>query len=450
MRNLPPSLRLLLKEVTPATSVVGLRARLRSGLLRELQDQSMWALDHWGYADSHTPSRGLALIAPGDALNPLVGSFKCSEPLCRNQSTIAFGRYVALYTDGAILPDYLTNALSKGEERGTLAAIRANLPQLVHLLPLVRAGLLRFARPIHEAETPQGEAHRLLREIVRDLIESNRESFVLEYSPYARRAEVHISSPRVTSGAEPITHALPLSKREITSLGRIARLRNRLILLPPAAFDVFADRVADIVYGQLHGLLIQMHTASASGSTLMVGAAAETFVLQRHGTAAESRLPARVENLQTVRLPWVNDLTIAEAVHLREEAGTALERLRARVAVASNADDGRQLTRLVADLNEEAAEIGAELKTLRTGGPRLIDSGFTAMGIGLILYGLTNSSLVAAAAGFSSVVAKLREEVKVKHQAIARQLARPGYALLKARQLLGGRELHHRRSPRNS
>jgi hypothetical protein len=146
-------------------------------------------------------------------------------------------------------------------------------------------------------------------------------------------------------------------------------------------------------------------------------------------------------------LPWVNDLTIAEAVCLREEAGTALERLRARVAVASNADDGQQLTRLVADLNEEAAEIGAELKTLRTGGPKLLDAGFTAMGIGLILYGLTNSSLVAAAAGFSSVAAKLREEVKVKREAIARQLARPGYALLKARQLLGSRDLHHRRRP---
>jgi hypothetical protein len=98
---------------------------------------------------------------------------------------------------------------------------------------------------------------------------------------------------------------------------------------------------------------------------------------------------------------------------------------------------------LVAELNEEAAEVGAELKALRVGGPKLVDAGFSALGIGLILYGLTNSSLVAAAAGFSSVAAKLREEVKGKRDAITRQLARPGYVLLKARQLLDARESSH-------
>lgn len=452
MRELPPALRLLLKEVSPTTSVVDLRARLRSGLLSELQDQSNWALDHWGYADRCPPPRNLALIAPGDALNPLIGKFKCHEPECRKQFTMAFGRYVALYTDGVILPDYFSTALWSEDERDTLAAIRTSLPHLVHLLPLVRAGLLRFARPIHDtAETAQREAHRLLGEIARDLVESNRESFVLEYypPPYARRAQLQISSPRVTHGAEHIIRTLNLSKQEIANFGRVAKLRDKVVRLPPVAFDMFADRIATLLDADLHGLLVQMHTASASGATLMVGAPAEAFVLQRHGTPAANRLSARAEKLQTVRLPWVNDLTIAEAVCLREEAGTALERLRARVAVASSADDGQSLPRLIADLNEEAAEIGAELKTLRTGGPRLVDAGFTAMGIGLILYGLTNSSLVAAAAGFSSVAAKLREEVKVKRQAISRLLARPGYALLKARQLLGSR-VHHRRNSGSS
>lgn len=452
MRELPPALRLLLKEVSPTTSVVDLRARLRSGLLSELADQSNWALDHWGYADRRPPPRNLALIAPGDALNPLSDDFKCSKPKCRILFTTAFGRYVALYTDGVILPDHLSNALSQGDERNTLAAIQFFLPQLVHLLPLVRAGLLRFARPIHDtAETAQAEAHRLLREIVRDLIESNRKSFRLDYcpSPDAQRGQFHISSPGVTGGTEPLVKVLDLSKQEVKSLGRAARVRDKRVRLPPSAFDLFSGRIARSIDHQLHGLLVQMHTASASGSTLMAGAPAESFVLQRHGTAAESRLSTRAENLQTVRLPWVNDLTIAEAVGLREEAGTALERLRARVAVASNAEGGQKLAHLIADLNEEAAEIGAELKTLRSGGPKLFDAGLKAMGIGLILYGLTQSSLVAAAAGFGSAVAKLRDEAKVKRDAIARQLARPGYALLKARQLLGGRTPQHRRSPGN-
>jgi len=174
----------------------------------------------------------------------------------------------------------------------------------------------------------------------------------------------------------------------------------------------------------------------------MVGSPAETFVFG-HNSLSESRLPPRVESLQTVRLPWVNDLSIAETVQLREEASMALDRLRARVAAASNEDNGQQLTRLVAELNEEAAEVGAELKALRVGGPKLVDAGFSALGIGLILYGLTNSSLVATAAGFSSVAAKLREEVKGKRAAITRQLARPGYVLLKARQLLDAREGSH-------
>ena len=73
---------------------------------------------------------------------------------------------------------------------------------------------------------------------------------------------------------------------------------------------------------------------------------------------------------------------------LREEAGTALERLKSP-ELQSHQAPTMELPRLIADLNEEAAEIGAELKTLRTG-PRLVDAGFTAMGR-TILYGLTRS-----------------------------------------------------------
>lgn len=442
MSGLPPPLQILIKEFSGTTSVANLRSKLRSGLLRELQEQSIWALDHWQYADRRTPTRSLALVAPGDALNPIAAGFKCDESECRNKFTAAFGRYVALYTDGAILPDYITNTLAGGKEPQVLAAIRVGLPQLIRLQPLVQAGLLKFARPIHDSETPHGEPHRLMRGVVHDLIQASRESFVLEYFPYARRPEVHFSSPGVTGGAEPITHYLPLSKRDLTSLGKIVRLKNRPTCLPPAALDLFAERIGNIIDRQLHGLLIQMHTASASAATLMVGSPAETFVFG-HKNLSESRLPPRAESLQTLRLPWVNDLSIAETVHLREEASPALDRLRARVAAASQEGNGQQLTRLVAELNEEAAEVGAELKALRVGGPKLVDAGFSALGIGLILYGLTNSSLVAAAAGFSSVAAKLREEVKGKRDAITRQLARPGYVLLKARQLLDARESSH-------
>ncbi len=443
MSGLPPGLQILIKEVSATNSVANLRTKLRSGLLRELQEQSMWALDRWQYADRCKPSRSLALVAPGDALNPIAPGFKCDKRKCRYQFTAAFGRYIALYTDGAILPDYLTSILARGEEPQVLAAIRDDLPHLVHLQPLVQAGLLTFARPVHNSETPNGDAHRLMREVVHDLIQSSRETFTLQYFPYTRRPEVHFSSPGVTSGAEPITHTIPLSKRDLTSLSQIVKLRNRLTCLPPAALDLFVERITNIIDRQLHGLLIQMHTATASAATLMVGSPAETFVFG-HNSLSESRLPPRVESLQTVRLPWVNDLSIAETVHLREEASIALDRLRARVAAASNEGNGQELTRLVAELNEEAAEVGAELKALRVGGPKLVDAGFSALGIGLILYGLTNSSLVAAAAGFSSVAAKLREEVKEKRDAITRQLARPGYVLLKARQLLVASESNHR------
>ncbi len=83
MRDLPPSLRLLLKEINPTNTVADQRTQLRSGLLRELQDQSMWALGRWSYADRRAPSRNLSLIAPGDALNPLIDGFKCGAPQCR-------------------------------------------------------------------------------------------------------------------------------------------------------------------------------------------------------------------------------------------------------------------------------------------------------------------------------------------------------------------------------
>jgi hypothetical protein len=275
------------------------------------------------------------------------------------------------------------------------------------------------------------------------LIEAHRDTFVLEYFPYGRQPKVYVSNPHVIAGAEPIIHALPLSKNQYAELAKVARLGNDIALLPSKSLDVVRHSIAEHLWSELHGLLIQMHTASAAKATLVVGGPAETFVLRQQGSVSESRLPRSLERQRTIRLPWLEDLSISEAVRLRESAGLALERLRARVRAASESDDDQRLSDMIAELNEEAAEVEAELRSLRTGLPRLLDSGFAVIGIGLVVYGLTNSSLVAAAAGFSSVLAKLRDEVRTRREGISRQMARPSYALLKARQLLGSRRRSH-------
>jgi hypothetical protein len=434
---------MLLKEIDPARSASEHRKQLRGGLLRELRDQSEWTLNRWGYADRRSPPADLSLIAPGDTLNPLVSVLKCSQPQCRARATVGFGRYVALYTDGAILPDYMTSALARGDERSTFEVIDSGLPYLRALLPLVKAGLLRFARPYLESEGPDGEAHRFLDTTVDALIETHRDAFVFEYFPYGRWPRVFVSNPHVIAGAEPIIHFLSLSKNQYAELAKVARLGNDIALLPPKSLDLVRPSIAEFLSRALHGLLIQMHTASAAKATLVLGGPAEIFVLRQQGSASESRLPRRLERQRTVRLPWLEDLSIGESVRLRESAGLALERLRARVRTASESNDDQRLSDLIAELNEEAAEVEAELRSLRTSLPRLMDSGFAVIGIGLVVYGLTDSSLVAAAAGFSSVLAKLRDEVRTRREGILRQMARPGYALLKARQLLGSRPRSH-------
>lgn len=448
MRYLPPSLELLLKELDLGAEVSDQIARLRGGLLRELRDQAEWTLEHWeGYADRRSPRRDQALVAPGDALNPIVSDFKCYKRECMTRFASGFARYVALYTDGAVVPDYLTRALSSGDERRVASVIRAWAPQLVDLLPLVRAGCLRFARPIHDSETPDGKAHRLLHEAVRELIDHNKGSFHLTYFPHGRRPEVHIRNPKVLDGAETIIRSLPLDESQLRRLARIANLGDREITLPKSAVNLFARNLTQDMNSQLHGLLIQMHTAAATHATLLVGAPAETFVLDRQGSMQRTQRSLRLDRMHTVRLPWIDELSVTEAVQLRDEAGVALERLRGRVAAASKSDDPRQLADLVAELNDEAAEVSSELKALRSGLPKVADWGYASLGIGLILYGVTQSSLVAAAAGFATVAGKLRDEARARREGTTRQLARPGYALLKARQLLGRRRVRHRPEP---
>jgi hypothetical protein len=137
----------------------------------------------------------------------------------------------------------------------------------------------------------------------------------------------------------------------------------------------------------------------------------------------------------------VQKLSPADVVHLREQAATALPRLRGLLSrrLSAPADDSdARIFDAVAELRSEAAEVESELRNLRLTRERGFRTLTGGLGLTIAIYGVA-AGFVAPAVGLGSLLSLLGliHAAERQDEKRADELkSRPGYVLLKARDLL--------------
>jgi hypothetical protein len=208
--------------------------------------------------------------------------------------------------------------------------------------------------------------------------------------------------------------------------GRARRLRKALI--------------GQLLRDQVREVFLDILSAQNLHSTVVSGSRADLLCVK----AVERQIPDLSsidcwEQEREVRIPWVSDLTPREVVAVREQAASALPRFRERFAQRITgrleSDAGVEVIR---ELRAEAAEVEAELSALSPRLRRRDRGSIGLLSIGVALYGVAALG-VPATAGVAQLLATLGlihgmarsdrgEEARIK--------TRPGYVLLKARELL--------------
>jgi hypothetical protein len=150
--ELPPVLQLLTSEIPPNKLQPGhIRRVLKDkGFLKEASAQAGFSMKEYeSGATEISPTDESFRIYPSASLNPLIGIGKCNSHNCREEQAKSFARSIGLYCDQAVLADYISPIfLSSDLSRDDPARVLSGLRALHILAPMVRAGVIRFSKPV--------------------------------------------------------------------------------------------------------------------------------------------------------------------------------------------------------------------------------------------------------------------------------------------------------------
>lgn len=422
--SLPPVIQLLLENVSleGIHTTPGFLKRVKN-LLPELKRQATWTIEHYMYVDrpAHRSEGDFTLRTSG-ALDPFSTVEICRNLGCRITAAENFARTAGMLADQIVVPDVFTReiaALPEGDiDPGTAEAFMVDAVVLERLKPLVMSGVLTFA------DSKRGYCEKHDREAF-ERVERATEELLKEVEPELSFVRVK-GGVKVNSGTlfDPPMHWI----QKVDDTNRHKSLR-----------EIGLETFRAPLHRDIGMLLRDLRSAERIGAILASGSRMGLLALRN----IEDRAPdiADIENWEAIRsvsLPWVRGLAPAEVVRLREEAGTALPRLRTllqtRLATVGS-DDDDAVAEIVSELRSEATEVESELRGLKL----TKEKGFRALsgtlGLTIAIYGLA-AGFVAPAVGLGSLLSLLglihsaeRSDDR-EHEQLT---SRPGYVLLRAR-----------------
>lgn len=420
MKGVPPVVSLLIAESFDGIHTgAGVRRKLKR-MMAELSRQAEWSLDNYRYFDSDVAAVTDFVVRPSGALDPFTTLESCGGVACLFRTAEQFARSVGLLSDRVVLPDVFTPYFLGGHvlDGDSWHGLLRKIVVLERLKPLIEAGIVVFndlpVRSVSPNERQQlsDAAIHVLDQIESEL-KFTRKSGIVEISTGSLFHRPLHKSFRIPSGREHET------TRE---LGRAA-------FIPELVRD-------------LEDILQDLREAGRTRAILAAGSRLGVLAVR----ALENRMPElrtldAWEATRSLELPWVDSLTPHEVVQLRGEAADALPRLRALVGkhIGRTSDDNDQrVVELVRELRAESAEVESELKTLKWTKQRGFRTLTGALGLTIAVYGVS-SGFVPASVALGSLLSLLgilhssERQDERDHEQLA---SRPGYLLLKARNLL--------------
>lgn len=422
--GLPPAVALLLNEDFPLDDRARARRRLRS-MVKEVKEQVLSVpLEPASFYPSEEQDPRVFRVFMDGGLDIFSRNGACLSLSCRFEYALQIARSVALMSDGVWFRDYFTERLLALRSRPLnveLDCILDDIYVLHRIRPLVAAGIARFHSPmIPLCSGCGGEFERRVQATADAMLKKFRREMSVEH---------HGPGVAVVHTGPAYDPALVL--RAVSKTGR--------------AFTSTDDDVLwDVIHGAVRGSLWSARDAAVHGGSVFsnspVGLAG---LLSQDGKRVGRRAVCALAGHRAGNLPWVNGLSIEQTIHLRNEAASALPRLReflARHLSARPTSETRSPTdadAYIYELREQAAEVRAELQAAGAGSPSIGRSllGLLTLGVSVLGFAV-DSPTVGAASGLIGTLGLLHQlnQPDAKHEALIK--SKPGYVLVAARDLL--------------
>ena len=419
--GVPPAVALLLNEQFSFFDQVGARKKLRE-LIPEIRRQTLslpirkWYLssdvsfDPWEYR-----------VFMDGGLDLFVGHGACWNLSCRLSYADQIARSIILMADSVWMQDTFTPEILAG---GRLTNIRINsllddIRVLQRLRPLIETGIVKFGARSGGTLCLEcaGDFYAALGDSIKDVVDEFRKGVRFDFE-----------------GDEVGVYSGPMFD-------------------PPLYQSLYGeinDRDKDGVAIKLAASAIMSSSWTAKNAAKFGGA---VFSNSRIGLSGLLGMSGEFPGLESLRLmeghragalPWVQGLSVEQTLHLREEAGLALPRLReflARYLAANPTKSGLKPSGeedYILELREQAAEVGAELRLATSKRPSLARTAKGVAALGLIAYGFAKGSLVSGEqlALLISSLAYLHDVYGHEAPDVDSIKAKPGYVLVAAQDIL--------------
>jgi hypothetical protein len=418
---IPPVIRILLAADLAGRGAAHLQRELKK-LAPELVSQAEWTVANFGYSTSpESRHRALTAVVSG-GLNPFAIRGACQSPACRAQSAERAARTIGLYADVVLVPDNVTRILAYGWKGSASDYLwLANQWIVVRLLgPMIRAGVVRFwsgALPI--CLKCADEFFGLIEDSVAHLL--GRRKIQVEI----RRGNLILDMTKLFGSSLVFSKALTRTEKKKLRDGTTPAQLVRPLYLEQAALS-------------LKSALLDLRFAGDVGASLFTTDRQQLIALN----AFDSKAPAlnRIaawEDPRSIQLPWLDDLSVAQVLALREEAANALPAFRASFVqeIVRSSGKVRPIADAIDKLRAEAADVERELSAAAVGPEQAFRATYGLLGLGVTVYGLASGQPAAATAGLLSVLGLLHQTGRKDHQTLAIAKSHPAYVLVKAREL---------------
>ena len=415
--NVPPALIMLASELPKCATLKAMRDRIK-GMLRDLRDQSeVFEIENVNRSvDSKSVGRfEVHLHGPMD----LLSGAGCSEPACRFAAADRVARSVGLIADRVWLTDLLTEKFVDfgRPTNAKLDDVLVDVLVLARLMPLVRAGVVKFRSPwATTCQSCKSQFEHHVDVITRDLFQEFRSEFRIERTEERGYAAYmgNCTDPMMVFRSGPGVKRLP-SVRRIAEQWVHREIRSTMWTAREAAM-----------------------TGGAILSNSRVGLAG---LIKMDGRAADMNSLLLLERERSLTVPWVSELDASQIVELRSEASRALPLLREKLCRALTVSDAALVSStpssgLIEDLREQAVEVRSELEEKRKSASRFWKGTYGILGLGLSAYGAIADQIIPGVGGLLPVIQLLINHKSGHESDVAKLTSKPGYVLVKAQDIL--------------
>jgi hypothetical protein len=185
--------------------------------------------------------------------------------------------------------------------------------------------------------------------------------------------------------------------------------------------------------------LRDLKSAERTESTMFSASRLDLLAIRALEQAGSLQDSMAWDQAASIQIPWIERLSVEEVCRLRDDAPEALPRFRERLRrAAAGTSDAKEVANVIQALREEAVEVSAELSALSLGGRKKLEAVGGALGLTVCLLGI--GGIIPPGVSLSALVSLLgllHVPARKEAQEAAKLRSRPGYVLLKAKELGG-------------